>query len=557
MTGCRIFLQTFLLLVAATTAFASPDAYQPHATPRPPGAATPTGSVAPADAARFLSQATLGADWNEIHRMADLGYEAWLDEQFDRPIGYHQPYLDELAVQIAQADPTLELEVEAEHRRWSWWQQVMQGPDPLRQRIGLALSEHFVVSDEMSQLRDNPQGLANYYDLLLGHAFGNYRDLLMDVTLHPIMGIYLSHLRNQRSSGRRFPDENYAREIMQLFSIGLFLLEPDGSQVVDGSGAAIPTYDNDDVTEFAKIFTGLSYDSPERDFGGGQPVWTRPMRMYDEYHEPGPKYLLRGAFVPASQTGMQDIGDAIDNLFHHPSVGPFVARRLIQRLTTSNPSPEYIERVAGVFADNGNGVRGDMKSIIRAVLLDPQARDYPHLGRVDHGMLRESYLRRVHLARAFEASNLSFDYPISDSGAPRTFGQRPLSSPTVFNFFLPDHQPTGVIADADLFAPEFQIITAVTAISSANQLRSQIDGVMNGNSNDLFEVRLNLTDEIAIAPDVRALIDRLDLLLMYGNMSQPMRQILIDTASRIDDLEERVKMTIFLISISPEYSVLK
>ena len=557
MTGCRIFLQACMLLVAATAAAAAPGAYQPQATPSSPPVADSTGSVVPADAARFLSQATLGASWDEIHRVADMGYEAWFDEQFNRPIGYHQPYLDQLAVQFAQADPALELEVEAEHRRWSWWQQVMQGPDPLRQRIALVLSEHFVVSDEMGQLRDNPQGLANYYDILLDHAFGNYRDLLMDVTLHPIMGIYLSHLGNQRSSGGRFPDENYAREIMQLFSIGLFLLEPDGSEVVDGSGAAIPTYDNDDIPEFAKIFTGLSYDSPERDFRGGQPVWTRPMRMYDEYHEPGPKYLLRGAFVPATQTGMQDIDDAIDNLFYHPNVGPFVARRLIQRLTTSNPSPEYIERVSSVFDDNGEGVRGDMKSIIRAVLLDPQAREYPHLGRIDHGMLRESFLRRVHLARAFEAANLSFDYPISDSSAPLDFGQRPLSSPTVFNFFLPDHQPTGVIAEADLFAPEFQIVTAVTAISSANQLRSQVDGVMNGNSNDLFEVRLNLTNEIAVASDVRALVDRLDLLLMYGNMSQPMRQILIDTASQIDDLEERVKMTIFLISISPEYSVLK
>jgi len=557
MTGCRVFLQFGLLLVVATTVVADSGLHAPEITQVSPGGETPQGSVAPADAARFLSQATLGASWEEIHRTADMGYDAWLEEQFNRPVGYHQPFLDRLALQLSQTDPALELEVESEHRRWSWWEQVMQGPDSLRQRVALALSEHFVVSDDLSQIRDNPQGLANYYDMLLGNAFGNYRDLLMDVTLHPIMGVYLSHLRNERSRGGRFPDENYAREIMQLFSIGLFLLHPDGSFVVDGSGAPIPTYDNDDITEFAKIFTGLAYDSPERDFRGGQAEWTRPMRMYDEYHEPGPKYLLRGMYVPAGQTGMQDIDDAIDNLFNHPSVGPFVARRLVQRLVTSNPSPEYLERVSTAFADNGDGVRGDMKTILRAVLMDPEAREFPHLSRIEHGMLRESFLRRVHLARAFDASNLAFDYPISDSGAPRDFGQRPLSSPTVFNFFLPDHQPTGEIADADLFAPEFQIVTAVTAISSANQLRSQVDGVMNRNSNDLFEVRLNLTDEIAIASDVRALIDRLDLILMYGHMSQAMRQILIDTVSRVSDLEERVKMAVFLISISPEYSVLK
>jgi uncharacterized protein (DUF1800 family) len=545
------------LLVVATAAVADSGLRAPEITPVSPGRATPQGSVAPADAARFLSQATLGASWEEIHRTAAMGYDAWLEEQFNRPIGYHQPFLDRLALQLSQADPALELEVEPEHRRWSWWEQVMQGPDPLRQRVALALSEHFVVSDDLSQIRDNPQGLANYYDMLLGNAFGNYRDLLMDVTLHPVMGVYLSHLKNERSRGGRFPDENYAREIMQLFSIGLFLLHPDGSFVVDGSGAPIPTYDNDDITEFAKIFTGLSYDSPERDFRGGQAEWTRPMRMYHEYHEPGPKYLLRGMYVPAGQTGLQDINDAIDNLFNHPSVAPFVARRLVQRLVTSNPSPEYLERVSAAFADNGDGVRGDMKAILSAVLMDPEAREFPHLGRIHDGMLRESFLRRVHLARAFDASNLSFDYPISDSGAPISFGQRPLSSPTVFNFFLPDHQPTGEIADAELFAPEFQIITAVTAISSANQLRSQVDGVMNRNSNDLLEVRLDLTDEIAIASDVRALIERLDLILMYGHMSQPMRQILIDTVSRVGDLEGRVKMAVFLISISPEYSVLK
>ena len=166
-------------------------------------------AVPPAEAARFLSQATLGANWDEIHRTADTGYENWLDDQFQRPIGYHQPFLDELAASG--------IELESEHRRWSWWQQVMEGPDPLRQRIALALSEHFVVSDDLGAIRDNPQGLANYYDRLLEGSFGNFRDLLMDVTLHPMMGIYLSHLKNEKTANGRFPDENYAREIMQLF----------------------------------------------------------------------------------------------------------------------------------------------------------------------------------------------------------------------------------------------------------------------------------------------------------------------------------------------------
>jgi uncharacterized protein (DUF1800 family) len=267
--------------------------------------------------------------------------------------------------------------------------------------------------------------------------------------------------------------------------------------------------------------------------------------------------LLRGWYVGAGQTGMQDVNDAIDNLFEHPNVGPFVARRLIQRLVTSNPSPGYIERVANAFADNGSGVRGDMRAIVSAVLLDFEARNWPDESAIGHGMLRESFLRRIHLARAFDASNLAFSYPISDGSAPDSFSQRPLSSPTVFNFFLPDHQPAGPISDAGLVAPEFQIITAVTAISSSNALRTQVDRVMNFDSDDTLEVRLHLGDEIALASDVNALVNRLDLLLLYGDMSAPMRQVLIQALMQLDDPEERAKMAIHLISISPEYCVLK
>ncbi|HKQ61372.1 MAG TPA: DUF1800 family protein [Candidatus Polarisedimenticolaceae bacterium] len=503
----------------------------------------------PREASRFLAQATLGADWQEIQRTANLGFPAWLDEQFARPLGYQQPMLDERA--------RVGLELTADHRRWSWWQQVMRGPDPLRQRVALALSEIFVVSDNLGEISENPRGLANYYDTLLRDAFGNYRDLLRDVTLHPIMGVYLSHLRNERSSGGRFPDENYAREVMQLFSIGLFRLHPDGSYVLDGQGRPIPTYDNDDITEFAKIFTGLAFAGSDFDFHEGQELWTAPMRMYDAFHEPGPKHLLRGRYVPAGQTGMQDVDDAIDDLFQHPNVGPFIGRKLIQRLVTSNPSRAYLARVSAAFADNGAGVRGDLRAVVRAILLDPEARRWPQESAIGEGMLRESFLRRVHLARAFDAANLVGSYPIDDGGAPTDFSQRPLSSPTVFNFFLPDYQPAGPIADAGLVAPEFQIITAVTAITSANALQSQVESAMNGDPNDALEVRLDLDEEIAIAADPRALVDRLDLLLLYGNMSQPMREVLLHALEQRTDPVERAELAVYLISISPEYVVVK
>jgi len=507
--------------------------------------------VAPKQAARFLTQATLGANWEEIQRTAGLGYEAWLAEQYARPIGRIQPALDAALLQG--------VEVEPEHRRWSWWQQVIHGPDPLRQRVALALSEIFVVSDNLSTLDEDPLALANYYDLLLTHAFGNYRDLLLDVSLHPVMGAYLSHLRNERSNPAigRYPDENYAREIMQLFSIGLFLLHPDGSLVLDAAGQPIPTYDNGDITELAKVFTGLAFDGADYDFHAGAARWTAPMRMYEEYHEPGPKHLVRGGYVPAGQSGRRDVEDAVDNLFRHPNVGPFIGRRLIQRLVTSNPSPAYLSRVSAAFADNGQGTRGDLRAVITAILLDPEARAWPKNAGIERGMLRESFLRRVHLARAFDAHNLAGSYPIADGGAVTQFAQRPLSSPTVFNFFLPDHQPTGEIMDANLVAPEFQIITAVTAISSANALGQQVRGTMNGDDTPALEVRLDLDDEIGLAANVGALVERLNLLLMYGNMSAPMRQVLLAALPQIGNLERRVELAVHLIAFSPEYCVVK
>jgi uncharacterized protein (DUF1800 family) len=226
-------------------------------------------------------------------------------------------------------------------------------------------------------------------------------------------------------------------------------------------------------------------------------------------------------------------------------------------MVTSNPTPAHVRRVAEAFRNNGNGVRGDMQAVIRAVLLDPEARTWPTTAISIEGRVRESFLRRVHLARAFNAANLTHDFPIDDARAPIDFGQRPLSSPTVFNFFLPDHQPTGEIADRGLYAPEFQIITAVTAIASADELETQITTAMNSSQNLLTAVRLDLTDEIALAPNVTALIDRLDLLMTYGNMSGQMRQILVENVSRLSDPTERAQMALYLIAISPEYAVIQ
>ncbi|MEM9848230.1 MAG: DUF1800 family protein, partial [Bacteroidota bacterium] len=296
---------------------------------------------------RFLAQAAFGADYENIMSTAEIGFEEWLDNQLNLPVGFSlKGYVDDL-VQIrkdstaANGEDPSEVGPRSTYWRYAWWQYVMASPDIVRSRIALALSEILVISD-VPDLEDEPLGLASYYDVLLKHSLGNYRDLLYDVTLHPCMGLYLTHLRNEKTNreDNRYPDENYAREVKQLFSIGLYKLNLDGTQQLDGNGEPIDTYDNDDIAEFAKIFTGLSWGDSETFRNGpkSDTSYAIPMKMYDGSHEPGVKYLLNGEYVPNRNPvdGLADISDAVDNLFNHPNVGPFLARRLIQRLVKSN-----------------------------------------------------------------------------------------------------------------------------------------------------------------------------------------------------------------------------
>ena len=296
------------------------------------------------DAGRFLAQATLGADKTMIDSVAKLDFEAWMDQQFAvsptyiRPLIqdiYNTNYKDFLTAGGDSLDfpdaPT------NEHFDYGWWQVNMTNEDLLRQRVAFALSEIFVISFN-SELRRHGEGVASYYDMLIKNAFGNFKDLLKDVSLHPCMGVYLTHLNNPKSNPARFihPDENFAREMMQLFTIGLYELNPDGTRKKDGEGKDVPTYDSDDVKEFAKLWTGLGGGSTvqlpdttiEPEFGKGinEIDMAEPMAMYEEHHEPGQKLLLNGFVVPAGQTGMEDIDDAIDNLFNHPNVGPFIGK---------------------------------------------------------------------------------------------------------------------------------------------------------------------------------------------------------------------------------------
>ncbi|MGI9271519.1 MAG: DUF1800 domain-containing protein, partial [Woeseiaceae bacterium] len=360
-------------------------------------------------ASRFASQATFGMDFAGIDTIARQGKENWLDSQFALPVSDHVSIAADIvnrreAGEFAAFENDIEYLIYA--RRLAWWHRTITASDVVRQRVAFALSEIFVVSDNVDDLIVYPFALSGYYDTLLRNAFGNYRDLLRGVTLHPAMGIYLSHVNNRRSdpAANIFPDENYAREVMQLFSIGLFELNIDGSLRLDGDGEPIPTYSNVEIREFAKIFTGLSFGGANPFFGNPAPSFAAPMQMFDAEHEPGSKNLLNGIVVPAGQTGMQDIEAALDNLFNHPNVGPFIGKQLIQRLVTSNPSPAYIERVARVFNGDVSGVRGDMRAVVRAVLLDPEA-ESAATTMADFGKLREPVVRYASILRQFGANS--------------------------------------------------------------------------------------------------------------------------------------------------------
>lgn len=501
-------------------------------------------------AARLLNQATFGATLDDIDDVARRGIEAWLDEQFAAEPTWHLPIVEEQFEKYEDENVD-----EFTFRRHAWWHNALTAEDQLRQRVALALSEIFVVSDRSDALED-PSSTAGYFDMLLEHAFADFNDLLLAVTLHPAMGVYLSHANNRKAIPEQgvFPDENYAREVMQLFSIGLYELNPDGSRKLDDEGKPIPTYSNKEITEMAKVFTGLSFATEEPFFGNPEPEFWEPMIMFEAYHETGEKHLLNGFVIPAGQAGMQDIRDAISHLANHPNTGPFIARRLIQRLVVSNPSPSYIGRVAAVFNNNGRGERGDMEAVVRAILLDDEARDPARL--TDGGRLQEPMLRYLQGLRAVGL--------YSDSG--RFYGegfyvqdetkQHPLSAPSVFNFYLPDYQPSGELADAGLVAPEFQISTDTTVIGMVNlmaQLAFDEDPIdaFDGDS----EIELALDDEIELAESPEEMVAHCNLIFAYNSFSREYQEIMLAAIQATEDPEDRARIAIFLSLISPEQAV--
>jgi len=539
------------------------------------------------EASRFLSQASLGYDNSHIDAVLNIGIENWIDNQMNLPTSYtyaltNQFYAMALDSIVGAGDT---VQIDNFRPRWqfysfAWWHQNSINSDLLRHRVATALSEIFVVSIN-SDLSDQGGGLAAYYDMLLDYSFGNYEDLLLSVALHPAMGYYLSHLNNPKTDTALNirPDENFAREIMQLFSIGLYELNMDGTNKLDVNGDLIPTYGQFEIKELAKVFTGLStgaavytpYDSSlQLYFGRGiySSDLTVPMIMYEWAHEKEAKTLVGGKTIPGGQPGMIDIEQAVNHLSKHPNVPPFISKLLIQRLIKSNPSPAYISRVAHVFADNGQGERGDLGAVVKAILMDEEARDCEMLNDPFSSKLREPLIRYTHYTRAVDKTTPNNMFWNTGYAFKAETGQGIMASPTVFNFFLPTYSPNGAIKDAGLVAPEFQLHNSKSGLGYLNEMRFYSSDPDWSHLMahwepyiDNYKVVIDYAKILELCKDSEAFINEMDRIFTAGQMSEFTRGLLRDLFAAVPPSpwynyqEYRAENALYLILISPDYAI--
>jgi uncharacterized protein (DUF1800 family) len=533
-----------------------------------PGSET-SGSPSPAQASRFLMQATFGPVPEDIDAVRQSGYEAWIDAQLQLPPSYLRPYIRQIKADAAgpRADRTynfneLDEFVHGNNVTTPFARNAVGAPDQLRQRVAFALSQILVTSRRDAQLEEKAEAMAHYYDTLVRHALGNYRDLLTDVSFHPVMGWYLSHVGNQKAdpSIPRYPDENYAREVMQLFAIGLWELNPDGSRKLDAQGEPIPTYDNGDITEMARVFTGLYFDAPYGWEGGGwdEEDYTKPMVMYPEHHDFGRKVLLNGVILPeheeSAANGVQDVRDAIDAIFQHPNTPVFVGKQLIQFLVTDNPSPDYIRRVQDVFVNDGNGVRGNLAAVIKAILLDPEARQAPLSP--SFGKMREPVVRTMHLGRLFRLAQTHPDFVWWNwqDNYYAYSSQEPMNSPSVFNFYTPVYQSPGEIRNGGFVSPGLQIVNSYTAVALPNLL---LDYLHTGfRSSWSLSYPLDYRGSLLVADTPEALVDRVNLLVCAGNMTARTRSILLAQLANPNlTAHDRTALAVWLAMVCPEGAI--
>lgn len=555
------------------------------------GSAAPPSNPQPAsrnEAARFLAQASFGPTEAEVDSVMALGYGGWIDAQFAKPQASHRVNWEAMDAAVKATNATGTIGADGVYH--SFWKQAISGDDQLRQRVAFALSQIFVISLQDGTVGDNPRAVAAYLDMLGDKGLGSYRELLESVSRHPMMGVYLSHIRNRKADAKtgRVPDENYAREVMQLFSIGLVQLNGDGS-AKQANGAAIETYGPSDIAGLAKVFTGWSWACPDwpdngcfsnGQISGGTADPDRSFKSmlgYPQYHSVDEKRFL-GTTIAAQSTADPDasLKAGLDALANHPNVGPFIGRQLIQRLVTSNPSPAYVAAVAAVFDNNGSGVRGDMKAVVKAVLLHAEARTGTSTG----GKLREPILKLSAVLRAFGYVSDSGNYTVGNTDSTsNALGQTAMRSPSVFNFYRPGYVPPGTqIAAAGGVAPEMALAHETSAAGYVNYMRDMVrDGfgafatvTVNGQSVNRRDLQPQFAAELALADKPGELVDRLDAKLTYGAMPAALKTEIADavatiaisgtnwTQAQIDAAKRtRVNAAVLLAVVSPEFQVQK
>ena len=517
----------------------------PAPAPGPAPAPQPMGA---GEAARFLAQATLGATKADIATVQASGFAAWIDAQLALP--QSPSHYDWLAAHGYNDEKYRNNATGLDN---TIWRKLIASPDALRQRVTLALSEICVVSVLGVSTPWRQFAVGNYLDLLENNALGNYRTLLGQISLSTAMGYYLTFRGNAKANpatGSQ-PDENYARELMQLMTLGLYKLNADGTP------QAAETYGQADVSGLARVFTGWDLDVAGLASPLPPDVHRRPMAQVASRYETGSKSFL-GATIAAGTTAPAALDAALDTLFAHPNLPPFIGRQLIQRLVTSNPSPAYVTRVAAAFANNGAGVRGDMKAVVRAILLDAEARDPVTAASPSFGKLREPVARFLNWARGFGATSASDAWAVNDLSDPATrLGQSPMRSASVFNFFRPGYvPPNSAIASGGLAAPEFQITTESSVAGYVNFMQSTVSGAGIG------DLKTGYPTLLPLAADSRALLAEISLVLAAGQLSAA---TLATLASALDSIAagtdagklNRVWAALVLVLASPEYIVQK
>ncbi len=519
---------------------------------------------------RFLGRATFGAKHSDIKALTGTDVSSWMKAEFSKPAS---PYLEPLVEQEPNRVLGRGARVVPDH----FFDVAIAGDDQLRQRMILALSEIIVISSE-SGIRGRPLTMAHYVQILSDNAFGNYRQLLEDISYSPAMAFYLTYMLNKKgdAASGRVPDENYAREILQLFSIGLKELNPDGTDKLDEDGNPIETYDNADVQGLAKVFTGMSTQGSDffyiyKDFEKSY----APMVYHPKWHSNLEKSFL-GVTIPAGTSGPESLEIALDTIFAHPNVGPFVSKQLIQRFVTSNPEPAYVKRVAETFdkghfvlpdgSSVGTGDRGDLKATLAAILLDQEALRNPKTLPDDYGKIREPIIRLTQWARAFNENTPDaedediFNY-LNNGG----IQQSPFRSPSVFNFFRPGYvAPATATGEAGLVAPELQITNEITTIGYINFINAFIyDRSYNKSKDPEGGIKADYSEALLLADEPFALIDYLDLLLTANALSEKTRQRISDVLMEIPirdgsedyDRNTRVRLATSMVMTSPGYVV--